>query len=145
MTLVNRWTSRSVPPAPPRTKTKAEETVKPEEIPVTEEPGDEPESDEDDEDDEDDDQDADADEGDEDEGDDVAEDEGPPFHDFALAMRDGYDDRGPIDPCASFRRRGLGAGLGAVARFSDEMGLEPLERGKRVWVIRYVDRGRGRA
>src|SRR5262245_32464724 len=34
----------------------------------------------------------------------VAQDVGPPFHDLTLAVRDGYDDRGPIDPATLLRR-----------------------------------------
>jgi anti-sigma regulatory factor (Ser/Thr protein kinase) len=48
-----------------------------------------------------------------------AHDVGPPIHDLQLAMIDGYDDRGPIDPALILRRGGLGTGLGAVARLAD--------------------------
>jgi anti-sigma regulatory factor (Ser/Thr protein kinase) len=57
----------------------------------------------------------------------VASDEGPPIHDFELAKIDGSDDRGPIDPAVLFGRRGLGTGLGAVARLAD--GLECRQDG----------------
>ncbi|HVT18781.1 MAG TPA: ATP-binding protein [Thermoanaerobaculia bacterium] len=49
----------------------------------------------------------------------VARDAGPPIHDLATAMRDGCDDRGPIDPAILLRRGGLGTGLGAVVRLAD--------------------------
>src|SRR3954468_21536145 len=35
-----------------------------------------------------------------------AHDVGPPIHDLQLAMTDGYDDRGPIDPALILRRGG---------------------------------------
>jgi len=50
-----------------------------------------------------------------------AHDVGPPIHDLEMAMTDGYDDRGPIDPALVLRRRGLGTGLGAVARLADRL------------------------
>jgi anti-sigma regulatory factor (Ser/Thr protein kinase) len=50
-----------------------------------------------------------------------AHDVGPPIHDLQLAMTDGYDDRGPIDPALILRRGGLGTGLGAVARLADRL------------------------
>jgi anti-sigma regulatory factor (Ser/Thr protein kinase) len=68
----------------------------------------------------------------------TAWDEGPPFRDFMLAQRDGFDDQGPLDPAELAGRRGIGAGLGAIKRFSSELGWEPTETGKRVWVLRYV-------
>src|SRR5262245_29185446 len=49
----------------------------------------------------------------------VASDAGPPIHDFAAALADGCDDRGPIDPAVLAARGGLGTGLGAVARLAD--------------------------
>jgi anti-sigma regulatory factor (Ser/Thr protein kinase) len=73
----------------------------------------------------------------------VAEDEGPPFCDFATALRDGCDDRGPLDPMTFLKRHGIGAGLGAVKRFSDEITLEPApegQSGKRIVVTRYLKR-----
>src|ERR1700687_5031248 len=42
----------------------------------------------------------------------VARDVGPPIHDLAIAMRDGHDHRGPIDPAVLAQRGGLGTGLG---------------------------------
>ncbi len=70
----------------------------------------------------------------------IAADCGPPFRDFELAKRDGFDDRGPLDPGRLIGRRGLGTGLGAVARLTDELDCEPTERGKRVRAVRYRER-----
>jgi anti-sigma regulatory factor (Ser/Thr protein kinase) len=67
-------------------------------------------------------------------------DVGPPFHDLAMAMQDGYDDRGPIDPLHLLKRRGIGAGLGAVVRLTDTFHVEPLAVGKRVCAVRYLKR-----
>ena len=67
----------------------------------------------------------------------VATDEGPPIHDLATALRDGHDDRGPIAPEALVRRRGIGAGLGAIVRLTDEFEHVPLASGKRIRVVRY--------
>lgn len=72
----------------------------------------------------------------------VARDQGPQFHDLELALRDGYNDRGPIDPVALLKRGGLGAGLGAVLRLTDSFDVEPLAAGKLIRVIRYVARPR---
>src|SRR5262249_5197384 len=55
----------------------------------------------------------------------VACDSGPAFRSFDLALADGYDDAGPIDPDALLRRDGLGAGLGAVVRLTHSFRLEP--------------------
>jgi anti-sigma regulatory factor (Ser/Thr protein kinase) len=66
-----------------------------------------------------------------------ASDCGPPFHDFALAVRDGCTDAGPLDPMRLLGRHGLGSGLGAVARFTDELACEPTEGGKRIRAVRY--------
>lgn len=68
----------------------------------------------------------------------VAQDEGPPFHDLASAIRDGCDDRGPIDPNDVGRRSGLGAGLGAIVRFTHTFAVEPEAVGKKVIVRRYA-------
>jgi anti-sigma regulatory factor (Ser/Thr protein kinase) len=68
----------------------------------------------------------------------TALDRGPPFRDFAMACRDGFDDTGPLPPVGRVHRRGIGAGLGAVKRLSDEMGWEPTSGGKRVWAARYL-------
>lgn len=72
----------------------------------------------------------------------AAEDETPPF-DLTGSLRDGYDARGKLDPASVFGRGGIGAGLGAVARFSDKIDLEPLPTGgKRIVVRRAVGRPR---
>ncbi|NUO49312.1 MAG: hypothetical protein HOV80_10695 [Polyangiaceae bacterium] len=68
----------------------------------------------------------------------VARDEGPQFHDLASALRDGYDDRGPIDPGAVSRRGGLGTGLGTVVRLTHSLSVEPERVGKRITVRRYA-------
>lgn len=70
----------------------------------------------------------------------TAFDEGPPFSDFDRALRDGFDERGPLDPAAYAGRRGIGAGLGAVRRLSDACGWAPEPRGKRVWAVRFLRR-----
>jgi len=71
----------------------------------------------------------------------VAEDIGPPFRNLELALRDGYDDNGPIDPLKLLQRRGLGAGLGAVLRLTDSFTLEQDEpQRKRIFVRRYLKR-----
>ncbi|HEX9945258.1 MAG TPA: ATP-binding protein [Thermoanaerobaculia bacterium] len=61
-----------------------------------------------------------------------ARDVGPPIRDLKLAMTDGYDDQGPIDPALFLRRGGLGTGLGAVARFADRVEYREEEGGKTV-------------
>jgi anti-sigma regulatory factor (Ser/Thr protein kinase) len=71
----------------------------------------------------------------------IASDRGPPFRDFALAVRDGCDDTGPLDPASLPHRGGIGSGLGAVKRFSDDIGWRPTESGKEVWFVRYRLRG----
>lgn len=74
----------------------------------------------------------------------LAHDQGPPFHDLGLAVRDGYDDRGPIDPATLLKRGGLGTGLGAVIRLTDSFGVEPLSPGKIIRVVRYRSRPKAR-
>ena len=59
-----------------------------------------------------------------------AHDVGPPIHDLQLAMTDGYDDRGPIDPALILRRGGLGTGLGAIARLADRLEVREEAAGK---------------
>ncbi|HTG35056.1 MAG TPA: ATP-binding protein [Thermoanaerobaculia bacterium] len=59
-----------------------------------------------------------------------AHDVGPPIRDLQMAMIDGYDDVGPIDPALLLRRRGIGAGLGAVARLADRLEYRKEEGGK---------------
>jgi anti-sigma regulatory factor (Ser/Thr protein kinase) len=70
----------------------------------------------------------------------IACDCGPPFHDFALAQRDGFSDDGPIDPLYLMGRHGTGTGLGAVARFTDELTCEPTPEGKRIRAVRFLKR-----
>lgn len=67
----------------------------------------------------------------------VAFDRGPAFRDFDLALVDGYDDAGPIDPSLLLGRGGIGSGLGAIARFSDAMGWRRVDGGKEVWAVRF--------
>lgn len=66
-----------------------------------------------------------------------AHDVGPPIHDLQLAMTDGYDDRGPIDPALILRRGGLGTGLGAVARLADRVDHRE-EAGGKVITARFL-------
>ena len=73
-----------------------------------------------------------------------AKDCGPPFHDMQMALQDGCDDRGPLDPAKLFKRRGIGGGLGAVIRFSDSFRCDTDEQGKTVTVIRYRKRPKRR-
>lgn len=68
----------------------------------------------------------------------VARDEGPPIRDLELAMTDGYDDQGPIDPALLLRRGGLGTGLGAVARLADRVEYRQEEGGKSVTARFYL-------
>ncbi len=67
----------------------------------------------------------------------LAADSGPPFKDLALAMQDGFNDEGPIDPGKYLSRRGMGGGLGAIVRLSHEFEVEPLHVGKQIRVVRY--------
>jgi anti-sigma regulatory factor (Ser/Thr protein kinase) len=69
----------------------------------------------------------------------VAQDETPPF-DLAMAMRDGHDAQGKLDPMKTWHRGGIGAGIGAVARLTDQLQLEACEGGKRIRVIRFLRR-----
>lgn len=69
----------------------------------------------------------------------VAEDETEPF-DLSTALRDGHDARGQLDPTKMFRRGGIGAGMGAIVRFSHMIQMEPCPGGKRIRVIRFLRR-----
>jgi serine/threonine-protein kinase RsbT len=71
----------------------------------------------------------------------VAQDETPPF-DLAGSLRDGYDAQGKLDPALVFGRRGIGAGLGAVSRFSDALEQVPKGEGKQIIVRRFLGRPR---
>lgn len=74
----------------------------------------------------------------------VARDYGPQFHDLAMALEDGCDDKGPLDPMLLFARKGIGGGLGAVLRLTHSFDVRPLDDGKEITVERYLKRG-GRA
>jgi anti-sigma regulatory factor (Ser/Thr protein kinase) len=74
----------------------------------------------------------------------AANDEGPPFLNLELALRDVFDDKGPIDPGKLLHRRGLGSGLGAVVRLTDSFHCEERPRGKTIVVVRYLAGGRPR-
>jgi serine/threonine-protein kinase RsbT len=71
-----------------------------------------------------------------------AEDEGPGIDDFEMALRDGHETSGPIDPAKFLRRPGIGSGLGAVLRLSDDLVYENTTERKRLLVTRYVRRTR---
>jgi anti-sigma regulatory factor (Ser/Thr protein kinase) len=62
----------------------------------------------------------------------VAHDVGPPIRDLEMAMTDHFDDQGPIDPALLLRRRGLGTGLGAIARLADRVEYRQEEDGKAI-------------
>ena len=70
----------------------------------------------------------------------IAHDSGPPFRNLDMAMQDGCDDDGPIDPATIFKRGGMGAGLGAVIRLTHSFRVESEANGKRVIAIRYLRR-----
>jgi anti-sigma regulatory factor (Ser/Thr protein kinase) len=61
-----------------------------------------------------------------------AHDVGPPIRDLKLAMIDGNDDQGPIDPALYLRRGGIGTGLGAVARLADRLEYRDEKDGKTI-------------
>lgn len=67
----------------------------------------------------------------------TASNRGPSFHDFNLAVRDGCNEDGPLNPASLPHRGGIGKGLGAVKRFSDALGWHPRPEGKEVWFVRY--------
>lgn len=72
----------------------------------------------------------------------MATDVGPPFQNLELALQDGHDDRGPIDPGSMLKRGGLGTGLGAIVRLTDSFAVQYAERSKTISVKRYVTRRR---
>src|SRR5436309_2573919 len=60
--------------------------------------------------------------------------------DLTLAMIDGNDDQGPIDPALILRRGGLGTGLGAVARLADRVEYREEEDGSKTITARFYRR-----
>jgi anti-sigma regulatory factor (Ser/Thr protein kinase) len=68
----------------------------------------------------------------------VAHDVGPAFHDLGMALQDGCDDHGPIDPKDLLKRDGLGIGLGAVVRLTHGFNVEYQAQGKAIRVVRYL-------
>jgi len=68
----------------------------------------------------------------------AAWDGGPPIANFVEALRDGWSSGAPIDPLALFRRKGIGAGLGAVQRLSEELRHDELPAGKEICAVRFV-------
>lgn len=66
----------------------------------------------------------------------------PPIADLALAQRDGHTAGGPIPADAMLKRRGIGSGLGAVARLGDRLVQEPRPPGKCLIVTRFLVRPR---
>jgi anti-sigma regulatory factor (Ser/Thr protein kinase) len=68
----------------------------------------------------------------------AASDQGPPIKDLESALRDGWTDGAPIDPVGLLRRRGIGAGLGAVARLSESLTYENTSQGKVITVRRFL-------
>jgi anti-sigma regulatory factor (Ser/Thr protein kinase) len=72
----------------------------------------------------------------------VAEDEGPPLASFATALLDGHEDSGPIDPGRQLGRGGIGAGLGAIVRMTDDLAYLPGPGRKSFRAIRYLRRPR---
>ncbi len=70
----------------------------------------------------------------------VAHDVGPAFRDLKMALQDGCDDQGPIDPGVLMKRGGLGIGLGAVRRLTDFLTVDYTAEGKAIRVVRYLRR-----
>jgi len=68
----------------------------------------------------------------------IARDMGSPFRNLAMALQDGCDDSGPIDPVELPRRGGLGIGLGAVVRLTHSLEVLADPEGKRIQVIKYL-------
>ena len=69
-----------------------------------------------------------------------AHDPAPPIADLALAQRDGHTAGGPIPHELMLRRRGIGSGLGAVARLGDRLLQRPDGAGKCLSVTRFLAR-----
>jgi anti-sigma regulatory factor (Ser/Thr protein kinase) len=74
----------------------------------------------------------------------VARDFGPQFHDLQIALQDGCDDRGPLDPMHMLKRQGIGGGLGAVLRLTHSFQVNPLIVGKEILVERYLKQASSR-
>lgn len=74
----------------------------------------------------------------------VAVDYGPPFTNLPAAMKDGWDQNGPIDPIHLLTRKGIGGGLGAIVRLTDSFSVVEQERGKQVITRRYLKNGSGK-
>ena len=74
----------------------------------------------------------------------VARDIGPPFKNLEVALQDGCDENGPIDPALLMRRKGIGAGLGAVVRLTDTFAVQQNPGEKELRVVRYLKRPRRR-
>ena len=70
----------------------------------------------------------------------IAHDIGPAFRNLKMALQDGCDDQGPIDPGVLMKRGGLGIGLGAVKRLTDGLTVEYSSDGKAIRVVRYLKR-----
>jgi anti-sigma regulatory factor (Ser/Thr protein kinase) len=68
----------------------------------------------------------------------AARDIGRPIGCFETALRDGWSDVAPIDPLSLLTRRGIGAGLGAVARLSDRVFYKPEAVGKTIIAQRFL-------
>jgi anti-sigma regulatory factor (Ser/Thr protein kinase) len=64
----------------------------------------------------------------------AARDVGPPIRDLDLALTDGCNDRGPIDPADIMGRGGLGTGLGAVLRLAEHFECRQDATGKEITV-----------
>jgi anti-sigma regulatory factor (Ser/Thr protein kinase) len=69
----------------------------------------------------------------------IARDYGPQFHNLESAMKDGWDQDGPIDPVVLLKRSGIGGGLGAILRFTHSFSVEELSHGKRIITRRYLN------
>jgi anti-sigma regulatory factor (Ser/Thr protein kinase) len=74
----------------------------------------------------------------------VARDIGPPFRNLEVALQDGCDENGPIDPALLLRRKGIGAGLGAVVRLTDSFAVHQNPGEKEVRTVRYLKRPKKR-
>lgn len=68
----------------------------------------------------------------------VAHDRGPALRDFDVAVIDGCDDNGPLDPAIIFRRGGIGAGLGAVRRLTHRFAYRRTENGNEFSAVRFA-------